>query len=88
MEVLRACEGCERNRHVASTQKGKRGADAAAPRAAAKAAVPAVAPEAVDPQESAEALPFGSDRPYGTPVPGGILIGADVPVELKARHIY
>ena len=47
-----------------------------------------MAPEAVDSQETAEALPFGSDRPYGTPVPGGILIGADVPVELKARHIY
>jgi hypothetical protein len=49
------------------------------------AAMRAAAPDAADPQDSANALPFGADRPYGTPVPGGLLIGADIPMELKVR---
>ena len=41
-----------------------------------------LSPEVADPP-SAVAVPFGTDRPYGTPVPGGILIGADMSLQLK-----
>lgn len=63
------------------------GRAAAAPGSALPAATVAAvagAPLSADPAD-ADAVPFGSDRPYGTPVPGGILIGADISMQLKAR---
>lgn len=47
---------------------------------------PATLPPEVADLPSAVAVPFGADRPYGTPVPGGVLIGADISLQLKVRR--
>lgn len=47
------------------------------------AALPSEAPDL----EAYQALPSG-DRPYGTPVPGGVLIGADISIQLKVMVLW